>query len=88
MVFIWRSLETYWRFTRMTTTETTDYKLTFDDSPEAKERVYQTCLAWFNKVTNYSGESIQQSDDTYEDAPELLSDIAENGFKFVQEWKE
>jgi hypothetical protein len=72
----------------MTTEETPDYTLTFDDSQEAKDRIYNIMLAWFKKRGHFTGESIQQSDSTYEDAPNLLEDVAENGFKFNQEWKE
>ncbi len=72
----------------MTTEETKDYKLTFDDSPEAKQRVYDIMLAWFRESRHFTGESLAQSDDTYIDALELLTAVAEEGFKFKQKWND
>lgn len=60
----------------------------FDDSLEAKQRVFDIALKWFKKLDNYSGESLAQSDSTYEFAPEILAEIAEDGFKFKEKWKD
>lgn len=65
-----------------------DYTLTLDDSQEAKDRIYKIALDWFLRTQMYSGEALGQSDTTYIEAPELLADIAENGFQFKTEWKE
>ncbi|MCV5968690.1 hypothetical protein, partial [Lactococcus petauri] len=70
------------------TIETDDHKLTFDDSPEAKERIFKIALDWFKKTELYSGEALGQSDTTYVEAPDLLAAIAEEGFCFKAEWKD
>lgn len=54
----------------------------FDDSQEAKDRVYDIMLKFFKKVNMFSGESLSQSDETYIEAPEVLGEVAEEGFKF------
>jgi len=72
----------------MNTMNTKEYELSFDDSQEAKERVYKLAFDWFLKNEMFSGESISQSDTTYEEAPEILSEIAEKGFRFQAKWKE
>lgn len=66
--------------------ENDEYTLEYDDSQEAKERVFNILLKWFKKVDHFSGDSLGQSDDTYIEAPELLAEIAEEGFKFGQTW--
>lgn len=70
----------------MKTEDLPDYTLTFDDSPEAKDRVYEIMLKWFKKLRHYSGESLGQSDETYVLAPDILAEVAEEGFKFDQKW--
>jgi hypothetical protein len=68
-------------------TETIDgIELTYDDSPEAKERVFQIMLEEFKKLRQFCGEGIHQSDRTYEAAPEILTRIAEEGFQFNAEY--
>lgn len=68
--------------------EDEDVIVTYDASPEAKERVFQIALKAFKKLEHYHGESICQSDNTYVEAPGILTDIAEKGFKFKTKWKE
>lgn len=65
-----------------------NYTLSFDNSQEAKERIFDMLLAFFEEHEAYSGESICQSDSPQIEAPNLLSDIAEKGFKFKTVWKE
>ena len=72
----------------MKTVEFTEYSLTYDDSQEAKERIFNLALEWFKKHEMYRGEVLGQSDTTYIEGPELLYDLAEKGFQFSEEWKE
>lgn len=62
--------------------------LHYDDSPEAKERVFQIMLAAFLKLGHFNGESLGQSDKTYEIAPEILTECAEDGFKFRNQYED
>ena len=57
-------------------------ELTFDESKAAKDRVFAMLLAWFKKHHAYNGETICQCDDPQIDAQNILSDVAEKGFKF------
>lgn len=56
--------------------------MSFIETPELKEKVYQSVLNWYINQGYFSGESIMQSDDPIIDAPNLLSDIADDLFKF------
>ena len=68
--------------------DTDDYTLKYDDSEVARDRVFKMLLDWFKETEMFNGESLCQSDQTYIDAPGLLADIAEKGFKFKVTWKE
>jgi hypothetical protein len=72
----------------MSTHETDDLKVTYEDSPEAHKAAYDMLLKWFIKNDMFCGDSIGQSDTTYIEAPELLAELAEDVFKFDTEWKE
>lgn len=65
-----------------------DATLEYDDSPEAKERVFRIALKWFKKLESFSGECLAQKDDTYVYAAEMLAEIAEEGFKFDHTYDE
>lgn len=56
--------------------------VSFNETPELKEAVYQRVLQFFHEQGTYSGESIMQSDGPQLDAPELLSYLADELFKF------
>lgn len=72
----------------MKTEQHEDYTLTYDDSTEAKERIYEIALKWFKQVKAFNGESIFQRDTPQIKAPELAAKMAEKGFKFKRKWKE
>lgn len=72
----------------MKTEKLDEITLTYDDSPEAKERIFQMALAWFKEQGHFNGESLQQCDSTFVEGPTLLTNIAEKGFKFDYEWHE
>lgn len=71
----------------MKTIETPEFTVIYDDSETAANRVADILLKWFLEEEMFSGESIQQMDVTYEDAPDLLSRCAEEGFIFKVTWK-
>lgn len=71
----------------MNTHEDEDRIIKYDDSPEAKERVYQIALKWCHQL-GYSGETFQQSDKAWEKGPCVLTELAEEGFKFEVKYKE
>jgi hypothetical protein len=59
-------------------------KATYDDSPEAREAVFQRVMDYFKKYESLSGECIMQSDDPQIYAPEVFADIADGILKFVE----
>lgn len=59
-----------------------DRIVSFEETPELKEKVYQNVLAWIKKHDAYHGEVIMQDDDCIISAPDLLSDIVDELFKF------
>ncbi len=71
----------------MTTVETHESIVQYDDSQQAKERVFAIVLKHFLDTEHFTGEQIAQCDATYERAPDLLADLADNGFKFQAKWK-
>lgn len=60
----------------------------FDDSQEAKERVWNICLKWFDVNKLWHGETIVQSDDGWSESPQLAAELADEGFKFEVEYGE
>lgn len=71
----------------MKTEEYDDFTLIFDDSPEAKERIYEMCLNSFRKIRRFSGESVAQCDAGNIEGVELFCALADEGFKFERKWK-
>lgn len=59
-----------------------DAKVTYSDTTETKELLFQKLLEFFKTTETFSGESVCQSDRAIIAAPELLSDIADEIFKF------
>lgn len=58
--------------------------VTFEDSPEARERVWNIALEWFKKLDMWSGESIIQCDDGWTESPQLAAKLADKGFRFEE----
>lgn len=72
----------------MKTEEHEDCQLTYDDSPEAHKRIYDMMLKWFKEMGRFSGDSIHQSDECDIQAPYILTDVAEEGFRFETTYPE
>lgn len=59
-----------------------DAKVTYSDTPETKELLFNKMLEFFKTTETFSGESVCQSDRAIIAASELLGDIADEIFKF------
>lgn len=60
--------------------ETIDVK--YKDDEATMKEVYERMLKWFVRNDAYSGEIIWESDNCMERAPEILTELAEEVFKF------
>lgn len=56
--------------------------VSYNETQELKDQVFERILSFFKKVDHFTGESLQQSDDVHELAPDVLSDIADDIIKF------
>ena len=66
----------------MATKKISDGTVTYKDDQTTKDAVFEKVLAWFLEQETFSGECIMQSDAPQLTAPELLSDLADDIFKF------
>lgn len=62
-----------------------DHTVTYEDSPEIRDAVFERVMQYFNEYNCYAGEIIHQSDDPIIYAPNVLSDIADDILKFKME---
>ena len=65
-----------------------DYTIEYSDTDETKSEVFNRLIEFFIKHEAFNGEAIYQNDNPLLDAPELLSDIAENIIQFKHTWNE
>lgn len=70
------------------TVKTRDGHVSYEDSQDARDAVFERVLAFFLKHESFSGECIMQSDNPQIYAPELLSELADEVFKFETEYDE
>lgn len=70
------------------TIEKEEIRITFDETEELKQAVYDRVLKFFVDMESFCGESIMQSDDPIIEAPIVMSDIADDLFKFDVEYIE
>lgn len=63
------------------------YEVTFDDSQEMKDKVFDCLIEWYKKHEAFHGECIQQSDRCLENAPDILAKIADDIIKFDEKWE-
>lgn len=66
----------------MRTIETKYAKITFEDTEEIKNAVFEALIAWYKNVEHFEGETIFQSDEGQLGAVEIVSDIADEIIKF------
>lgn len=69
------------------TIETKDSIITFNADEATKQAVFDRVLAYYVAHDQFFGEGIHQCDETIIDAPNVMSDIADNVLKFQVEWK-
>ena len=62
-------------------------KVSFNDTQKLRDKVFETVLQYYFDYNKYSGEGIMQDDDAQIYAPQVLSHIADDIFKFKVEWK-
>ena len=60
--------------------------VSFDDSPEMKSKVFDRVVEFFTKHKAFRGEVIMQSDNPLIDAPNVLSDIADDVINFKEDF--
>ena len=59
-----------------------DFIVSYDDSDEVKNAVFERVMAYFIEHQAFHGESIHQMDNTIIDAPSVMSDICDDIIKF------
>lgn len=64
------------------TIKTTDLVAKYRDDEAAKQAVFDRVITYFREHECFHGESIHQSDNPIIDAPNVMSDIADNILKF------
>lgn len=67
--------------------ETENFRVTYEVNDEVRNEVFRRVLAFFVKHESFHGECIMQSDDPQIEAAPLLSEIADEVFKFNIECK-
>jgi len=70
------------------TIEQKDIRITFNETEELKQAIYDRVLKFFVDMESFWGESIMQSDNPQIEAPIVMSDIADDLFKFDVEYIE
>ena len=65
-----------------------EIRITFNETEELKQAVYDRALKFYLDMESFCGESIMQSDDPQIEAPITMSDIADDLFKFDVEYIE
>ncbi|MCK5601995.1 hypothetical protein KAR91_09005 [Candidatus Pacearchaeota archaeon] len=64
------------------------FKVSFNDSDEVRDAVFEKVLEYFEEYECFCGESIMQSDDPIIYAPHYMSQIADDIIKFNVEWED
>lgn len=72
----------------MKTEQIEDGNLTYDDSPEAKDRVFNIMLNAFKKLGQFEPEVLGQADEVYIEAPIIMGDCAVDGFRFKVDYED
>lgn len=62
--------------------------VTFEDDEATRDAVFEAVVGFFFINQLFSGESLCQSDTTYEEAPDLLSTLADDILQFNVTWED
>lgn len=54
------------------------YRVLYQDTPEIREKVFARVMQYFKEHDTYTGEGIHQTDNCIIDAPNVMSDIADD----------
>jgi hypothetical protein len=65
-----------------------DYTVSYEETDEIKQAVFDAVLAYYKKHEAFSAECILQMDDPIIDAPSALAAIADNIIKFDRKSKD
>jgi hypothetical protein len=65
-----------------------EHAVSYDDSQEVRNAVFERLMIYFNEMEAYSGECISQSDKCQENMVELLCNIADKIIKFNVKWED
>ncbi len=65
-----------------------DHSVSYDDSQEIKNAVFDRLMVYFNEMEAYCGDTIAQSDKCQENMVELLCVIADKIIKFDVKWED
>ena len=66
----------------MKTLEFEDFVVSFDDSEEMKNKVFEAVINWFVKYEAFCGEIIIQCDMPNMDSPNILAKLADDVIQF------
>ncbi len=71
----------------MKTIETDYASVTYDDSNEMRDKVFERVMQYFIDNKAFSGESIYGMDNPQSDAIETMSQLADDVIQFDVDWK-
>jgi len=66
----------------MKTIKMEDMQVSYSDDSKTKDAVFKHLIDFYKKHKTFSGEELQQSDEPILEAPDVLSEIADNIIKF------
>ena len=72
----------------METRETETFVVKFENTPEMAEKVFKKLIDWYFEQESFMGECIMQCDNSIIEAPEVLSEIADDIIKFDVDYKD
>ena len=72
----------------MKTIELNEFTVSYDDSQETKDSVFEAVIAFYKKHESFSGEEICQCDGPVIDAHSHLANIADDIIKFDVKWND
>jgi hypothetical protein len=70
------------------TIETNDYIVTYQETQEIKDKIFDLVIDFYRRHGAFNGESVFQNDNVHIDCPEFMSYIVDNVIKFDYNSKE